>query len=116
MTKAELAQAIEALTGKPVNPDSFTKVQLEQMLAEAQAEANPPGNNQAQEPAANPSAADKPAEPAADEPTVRVRLGEDAPVAALVIGNARIERDSATVIKVSDFERFESHYKLEVVK
>lgn len=89
MNKAELANAITALTGEAVNPDSYTRTELEQMLADVQ--VTPPG------------------EPPG---TVRVRLGPDAPVGALIVGPVRIERELAGDISIADYERLKDEYQL----
>jgi hypothetical protein len=111
MNKAELAQAIEALTGKPVDPGAFTKEQLEQMLAEAQAAADTSDtDNQPSE-----SSSDEPAESDTNVSTVRVRLGEKAPAGALIVGAVRITRDEPGVISQEDYDHLAGPYYLEIV-
>lgn len=83
MSKNELAEAITALTGESVNPDSHTRAELLDLLAAAQG-----------------------------APTVRVRLGDGAPVGALVVGGVRIERELVGEIAISDYEQLRDEYRL----
>lgn len=109
--KKELAEELEQITGKPVDPESLTRDELEQKLSEAKAPAaqDAPPADQA------PTQADD--EPAADD-LVEVVLGKDAPVGRLLVGRSAIERHqpgrAPARITRAEFEQHKGTYALEI--
>jgi len=100
--KQELASELEQLTGDSVDPDAFTKAELEEAIGDAKAAAE------------GDLAADQ-AQAQADA-SVSVVLGAKARIGRLMVGRVAIERDRAGRIPRSDFERLKDAYGLEEAK
>ena len=133
--KKELAEELEQITGKPVDPESLTRDELEQALSEAKAnspqDAAPadqtPPEGDADEPQEpdepqgdDQGAADSAGDDDASDPDelVAVVLGKDAPVGRLLVGRAAIERHqpgrTPARITRAEFEQHRGPYKLEI--
>ena len=139
--KKELADELEQITGQPVDPEAFTRDELDAAIAEAKASApqddaiadQAPQQGEGDAPAADDAPSDdtdagtEPNEgdddvgdddaPDPDE-LVAVVLGKDAPVGRLLVGRAAIERHqpgrTPARITRAEFEQHKGPYKLEM--